>query len=78
MKKRLIFAFAIATASTAVFIKTSQSNQHVLNDIVLMNIEALADNETEEEEYFCYGDGTVVCPSSGKLVGGYFKTRSLK
>lgn len=77
MKKRLIFAFAIATASVAVFIETNQSNQYVISDTVLMNIEALADNETEEE-YFCYGNGTVVCPSSGKLVGGYFKTRSLK
>ncbi len=77
MKKRLIYAFAIAAVSTAIFLKTNQSNPNVVSDTVLMNIEALAGNEAEEE-YFCYGNGTVVCPSSGKLVAGYFKTRSLK
>lgn len=78
MKKKLIFAIVITITSTAVFFKTNPNNHRMLSGIVLENIEALAGNEAGEEEYFCYGNGTVVCPSSGKLVGGYFKTRNLK
>ena len=38
----------------------------------------VASKEIIKNEYICYGDGNVICPSSGELVAGYYKKRNLE
>ena len=49
-----------------------------MSDIALANVEALAQTEKMEDGYYCYGTGSVVCPYSGELVGGYYKRRNIE
>ena len=78
MKKYLIYALAIITTATVFFLKTNHNTQSVISDTILDNVEALASKEIIKNEYICYGDGNVICPSSGELVAGYYKKRNLE
>jgi len=76
--KKLTFSIAVITAATVFFLKANKQSEERLSDYVLANVEALAQTEIMEDGYYCYGTGSVVCPYSGKLVGGYFKKRNLE
>jgi len=65
-------------SATVFFLKANKQSEERLSDYVLANVEALAQTEIMEDGYYCYGTGSVVCPYSGKLVGGYFKKRNLE
>ena len=75
-KKNIMLAMAIIALSTFSFTKVNKKEKPSV--IVLANIEALADNEGDENQYYCYGTGNVLCPYSGKLVAGYIKRYNLK
>ncbi|MBR5541008.1 MAG: NVEALA domain-containing protein [Bacteroides sp.] len=76
MKKNIMYATAIIIVATILAIKAERTKP--MSDIVLANVEALADNEGAENQYYCYGTGSVRCPYSGKLVAGYIKRYNLK
>ena len=59
MKKKMIFSF-IVVATVMSFIGSSYSNNNT-NDLLLDNIEALANGE-QENGITCIGEGTVDCP----------------
>ena len=76
MKKSIMYVMAIITVTTYLFIEVNKEEK--MSDIVLANVEALANNELEDNQYFCYGVGKVTCPYSGKQVAGYYIRRNLK
>ena len=47
-----------------------------MNDILLENVEALANAEIIPPTY-CYGDGNYICPSNGKKCGFVYQGYSL-
>lgn len=59
MKKKMIISF-IVVATVMSFIGSSYSNNNT-NDLLLDNIEALANGE-QENGIKCIGEGTVDCP----------------
>ena len=67
---------AIIAIAVFSFVKANQEKQ--LSELALVNIEALASGEYADNEYYCYGEGDVRCPYSGKFVAGYIKKRILK
>ena len=69
-------ATAMIVVAGTLFTKANKETK--MSDTVLANVEALAQSEKMEDGYFCFGTGSVVCPYSGKLVGGYFKKRNLE
>ena len=70
-----MYLSAIIIVATILAIKAE--SRKPMSDIALANVEALADNEGENQ-YYCYGTGSVRCPYSGKLVAGYIKRYNLK
>lgn len=76
MKKSIMFATAMIVVAGTLFTKANKETK--MSDTVLANVEALAQSEKMEDGYLCFGTGSVVCPYSGKLVGGYFKKRNLE
>ena len=75
-KKKIISVLAIIAIAAFSFIKANKSEE--LSDVVLRNIEALADNELAYNEYICYGTGKVTCPYSGLKVAGYYIKRNIE
>ena len=58
--KKIILKLTLATGIViAVYFLYLQENNY-LNDLAVTNIEALAENEYEED-YYCYGTGSVDC-----------------
>ena len=76
MKKNIMLV--MATIIVATFFLTKANKEEKMSDIVLANVEALANNELADNQYFCYGVGKVTCPYSGKQVAGYYIRRNLK
>ena len=64
MKKKMIISF-IVVATVMSFIGPSYSNNNT-NDLLLDNIEALANGE-QENGIKCIGEGTVDCPIGIKV-----------
>ena len=64
MKKKMIFSF-IVVATVMSFIGSSYSNNNT-NDLLLDNIEALANGE-QENGITCIGEGTVDYPIGIKV-----------
>ena len=64
MKKKMIISF-IVVATVMSFIGSSYSNNNT-NDLLLDNIEALANGE-QEKGIKCIGEGTVDCPIGIKV-----------
>ena len=64
MKKKMIISF-IVVATVMSFIGSSYSNNNT-NDLLLDNIEALANGE-QENGITCIGKGTVDCPIGIKV-----------
>ena len=64
MKKKMIISF-IVVATVMSFIGSSYSNNNT-NDLLLDNIEALANGE-QENGIKCIGEGTVDCPIGIKV-----------
>ena len=64
MKKKMIISF-IVVATVMSFIGSSYSNINT-NDLLLDNIEALANGE-QENGIKCIGEGTVDCPIGIKV-----------
>ena len=64
MKKKMIISF-IVVATVMSFIGSSYSNNNT-NDLLLDNIEALANGE-QENGIKCIGEGTVDCPIGMKV-----------
>ena len=75
MKKNIMLV--MATIIVATFFLTKVNKEEKMSDIVLANVEALANNEFDEG-YFCYGTGEVICPYSGQQVAGYFIRRNIE
>ena len=48
-----------------------------MNELTLLNIEALADNETSSA-IICFGEGEVICPLTGNRVCDYMIVYDLK
>ena len=67
MKKSIVFA--MMTITTFHFMKANKEKE--ISDFVLANVEALANNELADNEFYCFGTGSVICPHTGKLVAGY-------
>lgn len=65
MKKKMVFSF-IVVATVMSFIGFSYSNNNNTNDLLLDNIEALANGE-QENGITCMGEGTVDCPIGIKV-----------
>lgn len=76
MKK--IIMLVMATITVATFLLINVNEEEKMSDIALANIEALADDELADNQYFCYGVGKVTCPYSGKQVAGYYIRRNIK
>lgn len=76
MKKFFMFVMAIIIIASFLLTKTNRKER--MSDIALANVEALAQTEKMEDGYYCYGTGSVVCPYSGELVGGYYKRRNIE
>lgn len=74
MKKKMIISF-IVVATVMSFIGSSYSNNNT-NDLLLDNIEALANGE-QENGITCIGEGTVDC-SIGIKVRAVIKYYSLE
>lgn len=64
MKKKMVLSFIIV-ATVMSFISSSYSNDNT-NDLLLDNIEALANGE-QENGIKCIGEGTVDCPIGIKV-----------
>lgn len=64
MKKKMVLSF-IVVATVMSFIGSSYSNNNT-NDLLLDNIEALANGE-QENDITCMGEGTVDCPIGIKV-----------
>lgn len=64
MKKKMIISF-IVVATVMSFIGSSYSSSYT-NDLLLDNIEALANGE-QENGITCIGEGTVDCPIGIKV-----------
>ncbi len=64
MKKKMVLSFIIV-ATVMSFISSSYSNDNT-NDLLLDNIEALANGE-QENGITCIGEGTVDCPIGIKV-----------
>lgn len=64
MKKKMVLSF-IVVATVMSFISSSYSNDNT-NDLLLDNIEALANGE-QENGIKCIGEGTVDCPIGIKV-----------
>ena len=64
MKKKMVLSF-IVVATVMSFIGSSYSNNNT-NDLLLDNIEALANGE-QENGIKCIGEGTVDCPIGIKV-----------
>jgi len=69
---------AMAIIMFASILLTKVNKKGKMSDIALANVEALAQTEKMEDGYYCYGIGSVVCPYSGELVGGYYKRRNIE
>lgn len=72
MKKFFMFVMAIIIIASFLLTKTNRKER--MSDIALAN----AQTEKMEDGYYCYGTGSVVCPYSGELVGGYYKRRNIE
>lgn len=70
MKRIFICLVAVVGLATAVTLKASQKKSE-LSEMALSNIEALSSGEYNE--YVCFGEGNVTCPSTGKKVKDYVK-----
>lgn len=60
MKKtilKLTLVICLVVASCYLYLQKDND----LNDVVIKNIEALAEDEYYEEDYYCYGIGSVDC-----------------
>lgn len=68
MKKKMIISF-IVVATVMSFIGSSYSNNNT-NDLLLDNIEALANGE-QENGITCIGEGTVDCPIGITVIKYY-------
>ena len=65
MKKSLLIVMVVAVA---VFVTKSACQREKVNDVVLENVEALADPEWGDGcTYFCYGAGKVDCYDGTKV-----------
>lgn len=76
MKKNIMLLMATIIVATHLLIEANKEEK--MSDIVLANVEALANNELEDNQYFCYGVGKVTCPYSGKQVAGYYIRRNIE
>ncbi len=76
MKK--IIMLVMATITVATFLLINVNEEEKMSDIALANIEALADNELADNQYYCYGVGKVTCPYSGEQVAGYYIRRNIE
>ena len=76
--KKLTYSIAVINAATIFFLRANDQREERLSDLVLANVEALAQSEIGSNEYICIGTGNVVCPGSGKLVAAYYKRRNLE
>ena len=68
----------MATITVATFLLINVNEEEKMSDIALANIEALADNELADNQYYCYGVGKVTCPYSGEQVAGYYIRRNIE
>lgn len=50
---------------------SANSGQTKLNELTLLNIEALSQKEVVVSQIICYGTGSVDCPISEDKVSGY-------
>lgn len=73
MKKILVFMVVIAVAMGGYVYKKQSSTK--ISSLLLENIEALADPETDN--VFCIGTGSVDCPSNHTKVYSYATPYSL-
>ena len=78
MKKKLKTLLVVAVAAVAGYNVYASHVKSEYSDVVLANVEALAQSEIGSNEYICIGTGNVVCPGSGKLVAAYYKRRNLE
>lgn len=76
MKRKLIYFMIVVGLATAVTLKVSQ-NKVDMSELTLLNIEALADNETSST-IICFGEGEVICPLTGNRVCDYMIVYDLK
>ena len=74
--RNIMFTLAIIAIAAFSFIEANGSEK--LSDVTLANIEALANNENVNNQYYCYGVGNVRCPYSGELVAGYIMEYKLE
>ena len=67
MKKRFFFMATLVAAAAIAFVHHSRTNQQPVSDeVMLRNIEALADDEYDNVH--CLGTGCLDCPISEKKV----------
>ena len=69
--------FSMATITIATVLAVKANSTKPTSDIVLANIEALANNEINYAEYECFGNGDVICPITQRRVAYYLQFQKL-
>lgn len=79
MKKttKITIITAIASIITGSYLSLQSLTSMKEESLLLQNIEAIAAGEETDHIYYCYGEGEVVCPSSGQKMKGYYMNLSL-
>ncbi|MBR5203719.1 MAG: hypothetical protein IKW32_00655 [Bacteroidaceae bacterium] len=74
--KKVMFIIGVCIFGTFVYWKSAKLNSTV-DDLLLKNIEALADMEVSEP-FYCRLSGDLTCPDNGKKVGAVYQGYSLR
>ena len=78
MRHKILFMAALAAAAAIAFVCHSRADQQPASDeIMLRNIEALADDEDDSHVY-CAGVGCLDCPKSTTKVKYIINSYSVK
>ena len=70
MKTKVIFLCVVVCAAFSIYSYIAHNKEHTLEDLALMNVEALASGEIGM--IMCLGDGSIDCPTTHVKVQYYY------
>lgn len=71
MKKTLLCILVLLIAGWNLMINQHNAEEKTLNDLILSNVEALAQEETQDK-FHCFGYGSIDCSDGHKYEIKYF------
>ena len=77
MRHKILFMAALAAAAAIAFAYHSRAEQPASDEVMLRNIEALADDE-DDSHIHCAGIGCLDCPESATKVKYLINSYSVK